>query len=470
MSIVITRFAPSPTGVIHIGSVRTALFSWLLARQAGGKFLLRIEDTDRARSSDEFTSLILETLDWLGLAPDAPPTFQSDRTEIYCQRAEQLVAKGKAYYCICDRERLSKLRQSQERQGVKPRYDRHCRELGIMPDDNTEAVIRFKNPTEGEVVVEDLVQGRVTYQNSELDDLIIIRSDGSPTYNFSVVVDELEMGITHVLRGDDHLNNTPRQINLYRAFGAELPQFGHVPMILSADGKKISKRDNPPSVLEYRDRGYMPEAILNYLVRLGWSHGDAEIFSVAEMVELFDVRRVHRSPASLDEKKLEWLNHQHIMSGEAGRVVELVAAEFAKRGIDTEASGPDLFDLVEVQRARAKTIVELVDRSLYFYQDVHEFEESAAKKHFKAAAVPLMQQLIEDLDRVEIWSQDSIHGVLSKIVERNEVGFGAVAQPVRVALTGGTISPGIDVTIKLVGRDMATRRLRRALEWINGSM
>ncbi len=463
---VVTRFAPSPTGVIHIGSVRTALFSWLFARKQGGKFLLRIEDTDRVRSSDEFTSLILETLDWLGMVPDEPPMFQSERGAAYRLEARKLVEQGDAYYCECTRERLDELRKTMERQGAKPRYDRRCRDRGIQPAEDGSTVIRFKNPLQGDVVVDDLVQGSVTYSNSELDDLIIIRSDGSPTYNFSVVVDELGMGITHVLRGDDHLNNTPRQINLYRAFGAQSPRFGHVPMILSSQGKKISKRDNPPSVLEYRDRGYLPEAMLNYLARLGWSHGDKEIFSVDELIELFDAGRIHRSPASLDEKKLEWINHQHIMSADADRLAGAAQAAFASRGIDTESSGPDLAEVVEVQKTRSKTIGELVDQSRYFFQDIGEYDESAARKHLTAEAASLLTQLRDSLDRIDEWGKDGIHAVLSEIVESNGVKFGAIAQPARVALTGGTVSPGIDVTIKLIGADVSKRRLDCAIEWI----
>ena len=452
--------------MIHIGSVRTALFSWLLARKQNGKFLLRIEDTDRARSSGEFTSLILETLDWLGMAPDEPPVFQSDRTESYRLRASQLVEAGSAYHCTCSRERLDELRKSQQKQGIKPRYDHRCRNLGIEPETDVESVIRFKNPLQGEVVVDDIVQGRVSYRNSELDDLIIIRSDGSPTYNFSVVVDELSMGITHVLRGDDHLNNTPRQINLYRAFGAGLPQFGHVPMVLSAQGRKISKRDNPPNVLEYRNRGYLPEAILNYLVRLGWSHGDQEIFSIDEMIALFSAEQIHKSPASMDEKKLQWLNHQHIMSADVRRIAELAKPVFVSRGINTDTSDADLVELIEVQKARSKTLVEFVERSMYFYKEFEEFDPAAARKHLTSESGRLLAQLRDALEELKDWKKERIHDAVGKVAERNGVKFGAIAQPARVALTGGTVSPGIDVTIELIGRAGVRQRFDRALAWI----
>ena len=463
---IVTRFAPSPTGVAHVGSMRTALFSWLFARQSEGKFLLRIEDTDRARSTPEFTSVILETLNWLGMTPDEPPIYQSGRTQIYQEIAVDLVRNGYAYHCVCSKERLDQLRKSQEQEGVKPRYDRKCRDLGIEPSADEQSVIRFKNPLDGEVVVKDLVQGEVTYRNSELDDLIIIRSDGSPTYNFSVVVDEIALGVTHVLRGDDHLNNTPRQINMFKALGAELPKFGHVPMILSAEGKKISKRENPSSVLEYRDRGFLPEAILNYLVRLGWSHGDQEVFSLDEMVKQFDVEHIHRSPASLDEKKLEWLNHQHIMHGKPERIVKLLKELFESHGIDTQSCGPDLVDLFEVQKARSKTLVEFVDRSVYFYEDFEDYDEAAAEKFLTSESGVLISQLKDRLTELSHWSKDEIHNVLSNIVAENGVKFVAIAQPVRVALTGNTISPGIDVTIELIGRERVTNRLEKAIRWI----
>ena len=463
---VITRFAPSPTGRLHIGSVRTALFSWLYARHHNGKFLLRIEDTDQARSTPEATALILNSMEWLGLTPDEPPIFQSARTKKYRAVADRLVADGKAYHCECTPERLGNLRMDQQRAGMKPKYDLHCRDLNVKASLDVPTVIRFKNPTAGEVVVDDLVQGRVVYQNSELDDLIIIRSNGLPTYNFSVVVDEIEMGVTHVIRGDDHLNNTPRQINLFHALNEKLPQFGHVPLILTQSGRKVSKREDALSVLDYRDRGYLPEAVLNFLVRLGWSHGDQEIFTVSEMIQLFDVASINRSPASQDDKKLEWINHQHMTTGDPSRILTLAEQFFLEHGIDVHIAGPSLSDVFEVQKSRAKTLVEFSDKSKYFYQDLDGYDEAAAAKHLTSESSALLKQLISRLSELSEWTAAAIHGVFKDVVASNEVSFGALAQPVRVALTGGTVSPGIDVTVELMGRDETLERLENARRWI----
>ena len=463
---VITRFAPSPTGKLHIGSVRTALFSWLYARHHDGKFLLRIEDTDQARSTPEATELILSSLEWLGLTPDEPPIFQSQRTNFYRATADRLVANGKAYYCQCTPERLAALRKDQEQAGIKPKYDYKCRELNIEPSPDVPTVIRFKNPLAGDVVVNDLVQAQVVYQNSELDDLIIIRSNGLPTYNFSVVVDEIDMGVTHVIRGDDHLNNTPRQINLFHALDEKLPQFGHVPLILTQSGRKVSKREDALSVLDYRDQGYLPEAVLNFLVRLGWSHGDQEIFTISEMIELFDVASIHRSPASLDDKKLEWINHQHMMTGDSSHILTLAEQIFLERGIDVHIAGPNLADVFEVQKTRSKTLVEFVDKSIYFYQELDGYDEAAAAKHLSSKSAELLEHLIQRLSELENWDKEAIHGVFKNIVASREISFGALAQPVRVALTGGTVSPGIDVTVELMGRDRTIQRLEQAIAWI----
>ena len=460
---VVTRFAPSPTGNLHIGTVRTALFSWLYARRHSGEFYLRIEDTDRQRSTPEASKLIIDSLDWLGLSHDGDLVYQSERTAIYRERARQLIEAGLAYHCTCSRERLDALRSEQMKQGLKPRYDHKCRELGLIPDQSTESVIRFKNPLYGSVVVRDMVQGEVIYDNSQLDDLVIIRPDRTPTYNFSVVVDETDMGVTHVIRGDDHLNNTPRQINLFTAFGQNPPKFGHVPMILSAEGRKLSKRDNVASVLEYRDMGYLPEAVLNYLVRLGWSHGDKEIFSLDEMIELFDAEKIHRSPASLDPKKLIWINHQHMMELDAKDIRQRSRKFFDDLGVDIESSPVSVERVFEAQKTRSKTLCEFVERSRYFFVDEIEYDESSVQKHLTEKTRRPLQEFRSALTEISEWTQENIHAVLVEVVETNGIKFGELAQPVRVALTGGTVSPGIDVTVELIGKSRTLARLDRAL-------
>lgn len=462
---VVTRFAPSPTGKLHIGSVRTALFSWLYARRHKGEFLLRIEDTDRQRSTKEATELIFESLDWLGLDYDRQPYFQSQRIDKYQAMSDALIESGNAYHCICTKERLSALRADCIARNVKARYDNKCRDLGLKPSKGTPSTIRFRNPSKGIVTVNDMVQGSVDYQNAELDDLVILRTDGTPTYNFAVVVDEIEMGCTHVIRGDDHLNNTPRQINLFNAFGQPAPQFGHVPMVLSPEGRKLSKRDDDVSILEFRSGGYLPAAVLNYLVRLGWSHGDQELFSVNEMIEHFDPEKINRSPASLDPKKLSWINHQHMMKLTSKNALELARPFFECRNIqvdDTERSR----QIFEVQQPRSHTLVEFVEKSVYFFQDVKEYDDKAAAKHLSAAAKPLLSELKQSLQNLHDWNAVSIHAAIADIVERREVKFGAIAQPVRVALTGNTVSPGIDVTIELIGQERAMERLDAAIQWI----
>lgn len=463
MSTVVTRFAPSPTGMLHIGSARTALFSWLYARRHQGIFRLRIEDTDRRRSTAEATAQILESLGWLGLYYDDEVVYQSRRIDIYRERAQELIETGHAYYCNCSRERLGRVRAKQMKLGIKPRYDRKCRNKQIQPSVDSDAVIRFKNPIDGEVSVEDMVQGKVVYANSELDDLIIVRSDWSPTYNFSVVVDEIDMGITHVIRGDDHLNNTPRQINLFRAFGYKLPKFGHIPLILSPHGKKLSKRDNVESVLELRDAGYLPEAVINYLARLGWSHGDQEIFEVDKLINLFDARNIGRSPSSLNPKKMEWTNHQHLMKLSPKKAAMLAESIFLSRGI--QCKSPSLEKVFEVQKTRSKTLVEFVDKSEYFYVDVDNYEPKAAKKFLNSGIFEPLQELQKGLEEIQCWQKEEIHKAILRIVEMFGIKFGALAQAVRIALTGGTVSPSIDQTIELMGKKTVLRRLAAVIEW-----
>lgn len=466
---VVTRFAPSPTGKLHIGSVRTALFSWLYARRHNGEFLLRIEDTDRARSTREATELIFESLAWLGIDYDREPLYQSQRLNHYQSNANSLVESGRAYFCTCTRERLDALRADCVERNIKPRYDNKCRDLGLKPSKSAPSTIRFRNPTQGTVTVEDLVQGDVEYQNSELDDLIIIRTDGTPTYNFAVVVDEIDMGCTHVIRGDDHLNNTPRQINLFNAFGHSVPKFGHVPMILSSEGRKLSKREDDASILSWRAEGYLPEAVLNYLVRLGWSHGDQELFSIGEMIEHFDSEKIHRSPASLDPKKLRWINHQHLMKLTPDQGVAHAQPYFKAHGVEFDDSDRSR-KIFEVQQSRSQTLVEFLEKSTYFFSDVGTYDQKASAKFLTEKSLPLLIELRKSLERLSEWNSSSIHAEISAIVERQEIGFGAIAQPVRVALTGNTVSPGIDVTIELIGKETTLQRLDTAIEWIENNI
>ncbi len=426
---------------------------------------MRVEDTDRQRSTEEATQLIFESMNWLGLDYDREPVFQSQRLESYRAKASELIEAGKAYYCTCSKERLDALRADAIAKKLKPRYDNKCRDLGLKPTVGTPCTIRFRSPMDGTVAVDDMVQGRVEYQNAELDDLIIIRTDGTPTYNFAVVVDEIDMGCTHVIRGDDHLNNTPRQINLFHAFGKPVPVFGHVPMILSPEGRKLSKRENEASVLEWRSEGYLPEAVLNYLVRLGWSHGDDELFSVGEMIEKFDMNKIHRSPASLDHKKFQWINHQHMMKLSPAKAIKMAEPFFKERGIEVDDSQRSQ-QIFEAQQSRSHTLLEFVEKSIYFFSDVKEYDEKAAAKHLTLKSRPLLAELRQSLEGLSDWKSMAIHAIITEIVQVREIGFGAIAQPVRVALTGSTVSPGIDVTIELIGREMVLQRLDSAMEWI----
>ncbi len=459
-----TRFAPSPTGVLHVGGARTALFCWLQARAAGGQFILRIEDTDLERSTAESVQAILDGMDWLGLDYDEGPHYQSQRFERYAAVAEELLAQGKAYRCYCSKQRLEALRAQQMQAGLKPRYDGHCRD-GAAGAGETSPVVRFRNPADGTVVFEDLVRGTIRISNAELDDLVIVRPDGSPTYNFTVVVDDLDMRITHVIRGDDHINNTPRQINIYRALGAEPPAFAHVPMILGADGARLSKRHGAVGVMQYRDLGYLPQALLNYLVRLGWSHGDQEVFSVAELLERFDVRDVNRKAAAFDPDKLDWLNQHYQRSLPAAEVAGHLAWQFEALGIDAGA-GPPLTDLVGVQADRVKTLREMAEQSRVFYQELEGFEAGAARKHLRPVCEPVLRALRERLRDLVDWSPESLNNVVRIVADELEVGMGKVAQPLRVALAGSAVSPSIDRTLWLVGRDRSLRRLDDALEYV----
>ena len=459
-----TRFAPSPTGYLHVGGARTALFSWLYARKHGGKFVLRVEDTDLERSTQESVNAILEGMTWLGLEYDEGPFYQTDRFERYQQIIQQLLDQGDAYYCCCSKERLEKLRTEQMARKEKPRYDGCCRGVENV-NQNRDAVVRFKNPDQGDVIIRDQVKGDIVIANQELDDLIIARADGTPTYNLTVVVDDMDMDITHVIRGDDHVNNTPRQINILMALGTELPEYAHVPMILGDDGARLSKRHGAVSVMQYRDEGYLPEALLNYLVRLGWSHGDQEIFSVDEMIEYFDLDQVNVSASTFNSEKLLWLNHHYIMHSDPAHIAHHLSWHMGNLDIDP-TEGPDLLDVVKVQRERTKTLVEMAAASVFFYKDFDEYDEKAVKKNFKQGGGEVLQKLHDAFLQTSEWNGEQLHQIVLDLAESMELKLGKVAQPLRVAISGTSVSPPIDATLSLLGRGKTLSRIKRAIEFI----
>ena len=458
---IVTRFAPSPTGMLHIGGVRTALFSWLYARRHGGRFILRVEDTDRERSTDEAVRVILEGMQWLGLDADEGPYYQTQRYPRYREVIQRLLDEGKAYRCYCSREELDAMREAQLARKEKPRYDGRWRDSTAAPPAGVTPVIRFKNPLQGEVVVEDLVHGRTVFQNAELDDLIIQRSDGNPTYNFCVVVDDMDMKVTHVIRGDDHLNNTPRQINLLLALGAPLPAYAHVPMILGADGAKLSKRHGAVSVLEYQKDGFLPDALLNYLVRLGWSHGDQEFFTREEMIAAFDIADVNKAASAFNPEKLLWLNQQHIMKAPVALLVAALRDQLAALGIRAEDDAL-LAGVVEAMRERAKTMKEMAATTRFFFEDVAT-DEKAAAKHLNEDGLRHLRGVREGLAGLARFDAAAIHAELNARATAAGVGLGKLAQPLRVAVTGGTVSPPIDQTVALLGRERALSRIDAAL-------
>ncbi len=463
--VVRTRFAPSPTGYLHIGGVRTALFNWLYARKHGGEYLLRIEDTDQKRSSSEFVEDILSSLSWLGIVSDVEPVHQSSRMQRYAQVIQQLLDTDQAYYCYCSRERLDSLRHKQIQNGEKPRYDGHCRTRTHTGKSSIDPVVRLKNPLSGSVKFEDRVCGTVEVQNSELDDLVLARSDGTPTYHLCVVVDDIDSGITHVIRGNDHLNNTPRQINIFKALDHPVPTYAHIPLIHGKDGKRLSKRHGALSVGQYRKDGFLPRALVNYLVRLGWSHGDQELFAMEEMIELFSLSSVQPSPAIFDMEKLLWVNHQYLKgtSGEALR--DELEACFRSRGVCPDAP-PELPALFEVQKDRCKTLQEICGASEYFYRDVERYDEKAAGRYFTREGAAILEALKDGLQPMDTWAAEEIKVVLGSVAKAMDLKFGQIAPPLRLAVTGQLQSPSIDVTLELLGADKTFRRIDRAIEYI----
>ncbi|MBV8851856.1 MAG: glutamate--tRNA ligase [Sinobacteraceae bacterium] len=461
---VVTRFAPSPTGMLHVGGVRTALYSWLYARRMRGKFILRVEDTDRERSTEEAVQIILDGMRWLELTADEGPYYQTQRFERYKEVLRGMLEQGTAYHCYCTKDELEQLRAEQLARKEKPRYSGICRSRTV-PRPGVDPVVRFRNPLEGAVVVEDLVHGSVTFQNRELDDLIIARADGTPTYNFCVVVDDMDMGVTHVIRGDDHLNNTPRQMNMLNALGAAPPVYAHVPMILGPDGAKLSKRHGAVSVLQYEEEGYLPDALLNYLIRLGWSHGDQEIFTRAQMIQDFDIHDVNKAASAFNPEKLLWLNQQHMMRAQPATLVPHLRYQLQRLGLDSDDLTL-LEGVIVAQRERAKTLKEMAQNSRFFFTDDISFEAKAVAKQLNAETTPTLQQVREALAALTDWQPATIHAALNDLATRLQSGLGRIAQPVRVAVTGSTVSPPIDVTLALLGRPRALQRIDRALQRI----
>lgn len=460
-----TRFAPSPTGYLHIGGARTALFSWLYARKMGGDFILRIEDTDRERSTQESVDAILHAMDWLGLDYDEGPFYQTQRFDRYKEVVQQLLDSGHAYHCYASREELEQMREAQMARKEKPRYDGRWRDSTATPPAGVDPVVRFKNPLDGVVEIDDLVRGKITISNTELDDLIIARSDGTPTYNLSVVVDDMDMGITHVIRGDDHINNTPRQINIMLALGHTLPKFAHVPMILGPDGQRLSKRHGAVNVMQYRDEGFTPEALLNYLIRLGWSHGDQEIFSRAEMIEHFTLEGINRAPSAINPDKLMWLSQHYLKSLPPAEVAAQLQWQVQNQQLDIR-QGPALEDVVVAQRERAKTLADMVAISRYFYEDFSSYDEAAVQKNFKPETAGYLAAVAGALAALPEWEDAAIHHAIQQACESLGVKLGKVGPALRVAVTGAASSPSLEITLRLIGRDRSLARIQAAIKFI----
>ncbi|ALC16579.1 glutamyl-tRNA ligase [Desulfuromonas soudanensis] len=461
MSKLRVRFAPSPTGYLHVGGARTALFNYLLARKEHGTFILRIEDTDVARSTQESVDAILRAMEWLGLSYDEGPFYQSERFDLYRGKIETLLAEGKAYRCYCTVEELDARREAAMKSGGKPRYDGTCRDRTDHPE-GAPFVVRFKSPLEGETTFVDRIKGPITFANDELDDLIIQRSDGTPTYNFVVVVDDAEMGLTLVIRGDDHINNTPRQIVMYQGLDYSVPEFAHVPMILGADKTRLSKRHGATSVMAYREMGYLPEAMVNYLVRLGWSHGDQEIFSMEELIEKFSLDHVGRAAGVFNPEKLLWLNAHYIKTGDPVRLGELLKEYLGNIAVDTKG-GPEITAVVKTLQERARTMVEMAEGAAFYFKKEVDYDPEAVAKFLTSDKKPIFESLIAGLASCGEWNHDGIAAVFAAVMEENGLKLGKIGPSVRVALVGGTSSPGIYEVLEVLGQAESLRRLRLAL-------
>ncbi len=463
-----TRFAPSPTGFLHVGGARTALYSWLYAKNQGGEFVLRIEDTDLERSTQEAVDAILEGMTWLGLEWDEGPYYQTKRFDRYNQEVDKLLAADLAYKCYASKELLDEVRAEQEANKQSPRYDANHPKIKAANEaakEDDPYVVRFRNPKEGSVVFDDQIRGRIEIGNDQLDDLIIRRTDGSPTYNFCVVVDDWDMGITHVVRGEDHINNTPRQINIYQALGAPVPVFAHCAMILGDDGAKLSKRHGAVSVMQYRDQGYLPEALNNYLVRLGWSHGDQEIFSQQEMIDLFSLDAISRSASAFNTEKLNWLNNHYIKTLDASYVSSHLQWHLDEQKLDTR-DGPAVSDVVGLVGERCDTLVQLAEQIRYFYEDFSEFDPAAAKKHLRGVAKAPLALAKAKIEALSDWSVEGLNGVIKAVCEELEIGMGKIGMPLRVAVTGGGQSPSVDAVMHLIGQERVIKRIEMALDFI----
>lgn len=474
MTTVRTRFAPSPTGYLHIGGARTALFNWLFAKHHKGIFVLRIEDTDQERSTQEAIQAILDSMTWMGLDWDEGPFYQTERYDLYRKHAYRLLEQGKAYRCYCTPKELEAKRTQAFQEGRAPRYDRKCRARADQPEGQSFA-LRFKAPLDGTTIVHDLVQGDVTFPNAELDDLIILRSDGSPTYNFCVVIDDVTMEITHVIRGNDHLSNTPKQILLYEALGYPIPKFAHIPLILGQDKSKLSKRHAAVAVLSYQDSGYLPEALVNYLVRLGWGHGDQEIFTFQEMIEKFSLEGVGKSAGVFDTEKLLWLNQHYIKEAQPERLAELLMP-FLERNhpfLTSPVNGKELSKgsawlkkVIITLQERSKTLVEMAEAMNYYFADEIEYHEKAAKKILRPVAADILEELLPHLEPLESFDPQTLDSVICGFMEEKDLKLVKVAQPIRVAITGGSASPGLFDVMALLGKAVVIRRIRQAIEWI----
>ena len=463
------RFAPSNTGHLHIGGARTALFNWFFAKHHAGTAILRIEDTDRQRSTEEYYDAIMEAFDWLGLEWDEGPYRQSQRMDIYKESVNKLLSSGTAYRCTCTPDQVNAMREKARAEGKTPKYDGTCRGR-YDKDPNVPFCLRLRTPDAGETIVDDILAGEVVFENSQLDDMVIVRTDGTPTYNFCVAIDDIDMKITHVIRGNDHLSNTPKQVLVYKALEEPTPNFAHISMILGPDKKRLSKRHGADSVLEYRDRGFLPEALINYLVRLGWSHGDQEIFTKKEIVENFSLENLNRSAAIFNPEKLLWLNQEYIKSADGDFLVESLDTGLKERGLL-----PDLLThgtrkgIVNELRTRSRTISDMIDGARFFFENEIEFDEKAASKFLNPENSGLIMKLRDELTKIETFSTENVKSVFHLVMEEETIKLGKLAQPVRVAITGGTISPGIFETISLLGKDRTILRLNTALAKIDES-